>query len=181
MLNKNRHHWSWHNAFLNNVLHTAAEYTVVRFDKLFSKKHQLLQTFSLSNSNFISNLMEDDMNTNESSFNPVYKMTRKKVGQVVIFNNKLFDDGKRYTRKLLSVKPHLHGRLFCNAIRRFFMRENLSCKAVKPHLPGRLLAAIIDILPFFFLKSRRSLTRRKIHVWFCLRDIARHAPRKIKS
>ena len=46
---------------------------------------------------------------------------------------------------------------------------------------GRLLTARIDILPFFFLKSRRSLTRRKIHVWFCLRDIARYAPRKIKS
>ena len=52
---------------------------------------------------------------------------------------------------------------------------------LKPHLHGRLLAARIDILPFFFLKSRRSLTRRKIHVRFCLRDIARHAPNKIKS
>ena len=31
---------------------------------------------------------------------------------------------------LLHIKPHLHGRLFCNAIRRFFMRENLSRKAV---------------------------------------------------
>ena len=49
---------------------------------------------------------------------------------------------------------------------------------IKPHLHGRLLAARIDILPFFFLKSRRSLTRRKIHVKFCLRDIARHAPKK---
>ena len=36
--------------------------------------------------------------------------------------------------------------------------------AFKPHLHGRLLAARIDILPFFFLKSRRSLTRHKIHV-----------------
>ena len=53
--------------------------------------------------------------------------------------------------------------------------------SIKPHLHGRLLAARIDILPFFFLKSRRSLTRRKIHVRFCLRDIARHAPQKIKS
>ena len=35
---------------------------------------------------------------------------------------------------------------------------------VKPHLHGRLLAARINILPFFFLKSRRPLTRRKIHV-----------------
>ena len=52
---------------------------------------------------------------------------------------------------------------------------------LKPHLHGRVLAAIIDILPFFFLKSRRSLTRRKIHVRFCLCDIARHAPQKIKS
>ena len=51
----------------------------------------------------------------------------------------------------------------------------------KLHLHGRLLAARIDILPFFFLKSRRSLTRRKIHVRFCLRDIARHARKKIKS
>ena len=36
-------------------------------------------------------------------------------------------------------------------------------------------------MPFFFLKSRRSLTRRNIHVRFILRDIARHAPKKIKS
>ena len=49
---------------------------------------------------------------------------------------------------------------------------------LKPHFHGRLLAARIDILPFFFLKSRRSLTRRKIHAWFCLRDIARHATEK---
>ena len=48
----------------------------------------------------------------------------------------------------------------------------------KPHLHGRDLAARIDILPFFFLKSLWSLTRRKIHVRFCLRDIARHAPKK---
>ena len=52
---------------------------------------------------------------------------------------------------------------------------------IKPHLHGRVLAGRIDILPFFFLKSRRSLTRHKIHVRFCLRDIARHAPQKIKS
>ena len=52
---------------------------------------------------------------------------------------------------------------------------------VKPHLHGRLLAARIDILPFFFLKSRRSLTRHKIYLRFSLRDIARHAPKKIKS
>ena len=52
---------------------------------------------------------------------------------------------------------------------------------IKPHLHGRVLAARIDILPFFFLKSRRSLTRRKIHLRFCLCDIARHAPQKIKS
>ena len=52
---------------------------------------------------------------------------------------------------------------------------------LKPHLHGRLLAARIDILPFFFLKSRRSLTQRKIHVRFSLHDIAKHAPKKIKS
>ena len=28
-----------------------------------------------------------------------------------------------------AIKPHLHGRLFCNAIRRFFKRENLSRRA----------------------------------------------------
>ena len=39
------------------------------------------------------------------------------------------------------VKPHLHGRLFCNAIRRFFMRENLSRKAVT-HTRQDSLAAI---------------------------------------
>ena len=30
----------------------------------------------------------------------------------------------------LFIKPHLHGRRFCNAIRRFFVRENLSRRAV---------------------------------------------------
>ena len=39
------------------------------------------------------------------------------------------------------VQPHLHGRLFCNAIRRFFMRENLSRKAVT-HTRQDSLAAI---------------------------------------
>ena len=53
--------------------------------------------------------------------------------------------------------------------------------SLKPHLHGRVSAARIDSLPFFFLKSRRSLTRCKIHVRFGLRDIARHAPRKIRS
>ena len=59
--------------------------------------------------------------------------------------------------------------------------HKLQCLFIKPHLHGRLLAARIDILPFFFLKSRRSLTWRKIHLRFCLRDIVRHAPQKIKS
>ena len=36
----------------------------------------------------------------------------------------------------------------------------------------RLLADRIDILPFFFLKSRESFTQRKIVVKFCLKDIA---------
>ena len=66
--------------------------------------------------------------------------------------------------------------------RRIALQKSRPCKCgFKPHLHGRLLAARIDILPFFFLKSRRSLTRRKIHVRFSLRDIARHAPIKIKS
>ena len=38
-------------------------------------------------------------------------------------------------------KPHLHGRLFCNAIRRFFMRENLSRRVVT-HTRRDSLAAI---------------------------------------
>ena len=41
----------------------------------------------------------------------------------------------------VGLKPHLHGRLFCNAIRRFFMRENLSRKAVT-HTRQDSLAAI---------------------------------------
>ena len=45
---------------------------------------------------------------------------------------------------------------------------------LKLHLHGPLLAARIDILPFFFLKSRRSLTRRKIHARFCLREMMGH-------
>ena len=69
---------------------------------------------------------------------------------------------------------HSHGRDF-NAMLAY---DCNSQKSLKPHLHGRLLAARIDILPFFFLKSRRSLTRRTIHVRFSLRDIARHAPEK---
>ena len=61
------------------------------------------------------------------------------------------------------------------------MEYNLLFLYIKPHLHGRLLAARIDILLFFFLKSPTSLTQRKNHVKFCLRDIARHAPKKIKS
>ena len=41
----------------------------------------------------------------------------------------------------ICLKLHLHGRLFCNAIRRFFMRENLSRKAVT-HTRQDSLAAI---------------------------------------
>ena len=48
-------------------------------------------------------------------------------------------------------KPHLHGRLFCNAIRRFFMRENLSRRAVT-HTRRDLLAAIA------FEKNRRRVS-----------------------
>ena len=47
----------------------------------------------------------------------------------------------RKNLKIIFVKPHLHGRLFCNAIRRFFMRENLSRKAVT-HTRQDSLAAI---------------------------------------
>ena len=66
--------------------------------------------------------------------------------------------------------------------RRIALQKSRPCKCgLKPHLHGRVLAARIDILPFFFFKSRWSLTRRKIHVRFCPRDIARHAPKNIKS
>ena len=41
----------------------------------------------------------------------------------------------------LALKPHLHGRLFCNAIRRFFTRENLS-RIVVTHKSRHSLAAI---------------------------------------
>ena len=87
----------------------------------------------------------------------------------------------RHRKSQVLLKPHLHGRLLAariDILPFFFLKSR---RSLKPHLHGRLLAARIDIVPFFFLKSRRSLTRRKIHVWFCLRDIARHAPRKIKS
>ena len=49
---------------------------------------------------------------------------------------------------------------------------------LKLHLHGRLLSARIEILPFFFFKSRRSLTRRKIHKRYCLRGIVTHAQKK---
>ena len=48
----------------------------------------------------------------------------------------------------------------------------------KLHLHARLKAVRIDILPFFFLKSRRSFTWHKIHVRFSLCHITRHAPKK---
>ena len=51
----------------------------------------------------------------------------------------------------LFLKPHLHGRLFCNAIRRFFMRENLSRRAVT-HTRRDSLAAIA------FEKNRRRVS-----------------------
>ena len=40
-----------------------------------------------------------------------------------------------------DIKPHLHGRLFCNAIRRFLMRENLS-RIMVTHTRQDSLAAI---------------------------------------
>ena len=49
---------------------------------------------------------------------------------------------------------------------------------LKQNLQGRLLAARINILPFFFLKWRRSLTQRKIHARFRQLNIARHAQKK---
>ena len=52
----------------------------------------------------------------------------------------------RFTLALVSYgfKPHLHGRLFCNAIRRFFMRENLPRKAVTHPRRDSLVAIAFD-------------------------------------
>ena len=50
----------------------------------------------------------------------------------------------------------------------------------KLHSHGRLIAARIDVLSFFFLKLRRSLSRRKARMRFCLRDIAQTRPSKKK-
>ena len=50
-----------------------------------------------------------------------------------------------------SLKPHLHGRLFCNAIRRFLMRENLSRRVVT-HTRRDSLTAIA------FGKNRRRVS-----------------------
>ena len=60
-----------------------------------------------------------------------------------------------------------------------FAAKSCPCEcSLKPHLHGRLLAARIDILPFFFLKSRRSLARRKIYARFCLRQYRQTRPQK---
>ena len=53
--------------------------------------------------------------------------------------------------KMLFLKPHLHERLFCNAIRRFLMRENLFRRAVT-HTRRDSLAAIV------FGKNRRRVS-----------------------
>ena len=53
--------------------------------------------------------------------------------------------------KISPVKPHLHGRLFCNAIRRFLMRENLSRRVVT-HTRRDSLCAIA------FGKNRRRVS-----------------------
>ena len=51
----------------------------------------------------------------------------------------------------VELKPHSHGRLFCNAIRIFFMRENLSPRAFT-HTRRDSLAAIA------FRKNRRRVS-----------------------
>ena len=73
--------------------------------------------------------------------------------------------------------PHLENKIFAENSNGLLLPNFY----LQLHLHGRVLAARIDILPFLFLKSRRSLTRRKIHMRFCLRDIARHAPKTINS
>ena len=56
-----------------------------------------------------------------------------------------------FGRNRRRVKPHLHGRLFCNAIRRFLMRENLSRRVVT-HTRRDSLTAIA------FGKNRRRVS-----------------------
>ena len=58
----------------------------------------------------------------------------------------------RFSQLKVARKPHLHGRLFCNAIRRFFMGENLSRRAVT-HTRRDSLAAIA------FEKNRRRVSK----------------------
>ena len=57
---------------------------------------------------------------------------------------------QRYFVKVAQ-KPHLHGQLFCNAIRSFFTRENLSRREVT-HTRRDSLAAIA------FSKNRRRVS-----------------------
>ena len=54
-------------------------------------------------------------------------------------------------KSAINIKPHLHGRLFRNAIRRFLMRENLSRRVVT-HTRRDSLAAIA------FGKNRRRVS-----------------------
>ena len=86
---------------------------------------------------------------------------------------------------LASLEFMLYGRFsysslfcfFCSKLNKIILKKI----CFKLHLHGRVLAARIDILPFCFLKSHWSSTRRKIYVRFNLRNIAKHAPQKIKS
>ena len=67
---------------------------------------------------------------------------RHRKSQVLLTRRRFFPNAIALSEsRLVWVKPHLHGRLFCNAIRRFFMRENLSRKAVT-HTRQDSLAAI---------------------------------------
>ena len=61
------------------------------------------------------------------------------------------------------LKPHLHRRLFCNAIRRFLMLENLSCRVVT-HTRQDSLAAIA------FGKNLRRVSNNcdlRCRLYFC--------------
>ena len=67
------------------------------------------------------------------------------MAEAILFERQLAVIVRKY------VMPHLHGRLFCNAIRRFFMRENLSRRVVT-HTRLDSLAAIA------FEKNRRRVS-----------------------
>ena len=78
------------------------------------------------------------------------KYNRHRKSQVLLTRQRFLRNAIAAS-KFRLVKPHLHGRLFCNAIRRFLMRENLS-RGVVTHTRRDSLTAIA------FGKNRRRVS-----------------------